>query len=77
MTSCLMPFCAQDFVCHYMRFMEQSRDLDQRLGTVLNQAFQDSENLDSTFKVCVFIKNNVFSKAPAAAHESSHPQSSI
>lgn len=46
--------------------MEQSRDFDQRLGTVLNQAFQDSKNLDSTFKVCVFIKN-MFSKAPAAA----------
>lgn len=56
MTFCLMLSCAQDFVCHYMRFMEQSRDFDQRLGTVLNQAFQDSKNLDSTFKVCVFIK---------------------
>lgn len=39
-----------------MRFMEQSRDFDQRLATVLNQAFQDSKNLDSTFKVCVFME---------------------
>lgn len=31
--------------------MEQSRDFDQRLGTVLNLAFQHSKNLDSTFKV--------------------------
>lgn len=58
-----------------MRFMEQSRDFDQRLATVLNQAFQDSKNLDSTFKVCVFMKNNMFSRAPAAArvHFFNHP----
>lgn len=31
--------------------MEQSKDFDQRLGTVLNLAFQHSKNLDSTFKV--------------------------
>lgn len=56
MIFCLLPSCVQDFVCHYMRFMEQSRDFDQRLATVLNQAFQDSKNLSSTFKVCIFMK---------------------
>nr|XP_043887070.1 dynein axonemal heavy chain 11 [Solea senegalensis] len=40
-----------DFVRHYTRFMEQNRDFDQRLGTVLNLAFQHSKNLKSTFKL--------------------------
>lgn len=48
-----MPSCVQDFVRHYRRFMEQNRDFDQRLGTVLNLAFQHSKNLKSTFKVCL------------------------
>lgn len=48
-----MPSCVQDFVCHYRRFMEQNKDFDQRLGTVLNLAFQHSKNLKSTFKVCI------------------------
>uniref|UniRef100_A0A8C4HI55 Dynein, axonemal, heavy polypeptide 9 like n=1 Tax=Dicentrarchus labrax TaxID=13489 RepID=A0A8C4HI55_DICLA len=47
----LMPSCVQDFVCHYNRFMEQNRDFDQRLGTILNLAFQHSKNLKSTFKL--------------------------
>lgn len=51
-----MLSCVQDFVCLYMHFMEQSRDFDQRLATVLNQAFQDSKNLNSTFKVCIFME---------------------
>ncbi|XP_029686282.1 dynein heavy chain 11, axonemal isoform X1 [Takifugu rubripes] len=46
-----LDYTNDDFERHYMRFMEQSRDFDQRLATVLNQAFQDSKNLDSTFKL--------------------------
>lgn len=42
--------------------MEQSKDFDQRLGTVLNLAFQHSKNLDSTFKVrYAFIKKKKYS----------------
>lgn len=65
-----MLSCVQDFVCHYMHFMEQGRDFDQRLATVLNQAFQDSKNLNSTFKVCIFMETTLLSKAkaPAAAY---------
>ncbi|CAF96140.1 unnamed protein product, partial [Tetraodon nigroviridis] len=51
-----LDYTNDDFVCHYMHFMEQSRDFDQRLATVLNQAFQDSKNLNSTFKLL-----NIFS----------------
>lgn len=58
-----MPFCVQDFVRHYLHFMEQSRDFDQRLATVLNQAFQDSKNLNSTFKVCIFMETICYKKA--------------
>uniref|UniRef100_A0AAQ5ZFV7 Dynein axonemal heavy chain 11 n=1 Tax=Amphiprion ocellaris TaxID=80972 RepID=A0AAQ5ZFV7_AMPOC len=32
----------------------QNKDFDQRLGTVLNLAFQHSKNLKSTFKVCYY-----------------------
>lgn len=46
-----MPTFLQDFVRHYRRFVEQNRDFDQRLGTVLNLAFQHSKNLKSAFKV--------------------------
>lgn len=42
---------SQDFVNHYRRFLEQNKDFDQRLGTVLNLAFQHSKNLKSAFKV--------------------------
>jgi len=35
----------------YNRFMEQNRDFDQRLGTVINLAFQHSPGLESAFKV--------------------------
>lgn len=48
---------------HYVRFMEQSRDFDQRLGTVLNQAFQDSKNLHSAFKVGAFTENSSYMKS--------------
>lgn len=48
-----MSSYVQDFVRHYRRFMEQNRDFDQRLGTVLNLAFQHSKNLKSNFKVCL------------------------
>lgn len=48
-----MPSRAQDFVSHYRRFVEQNKDFDQRLGTVLNLAFQHSKNLKSAFKVCL------------------------
>lgn len=48
---CLLPSCVQDFVRHHSHFMKQSQDFDQRLGTVLNLAFQHSQNLNSNFKV--------------------------
>lgn len=41
----------QDFVRHFKRFVEQNRDFDERLGTVLNLAFHHSQNLNSAFKV--------------------------
>lgn len=71
MIFCLMPSCVQDFVCHYMHFMEQSRDFDQRLATVLNQAFQDSKNLNSTFKVRIFMKTTCYKKAATVVFLSS------
>nr|XP_046213681.1 dynein axonemal heavy chain 11 [Oncorhynchus gorbuscha] len=40
-----------DFLVDYRRFMEQNRDFDQRLGTVLNLAFQHSKGLESAFKL--------------------------
>lgn len=39
----------------YQRLMDQYRDLDQRLGTVINLAFQHSPGLESAFKVTVFV----------------------
>ncbi|KAJ8253036.1 hypothetical protein GJAV_G00208410 [Gymnothorax javanicus] len=41
----------QDFLTDYSRFMEQNRDFDQRLGTVLTLAFQQSTSLESVFKL--------------------------
>ncbi|XP_042285828.1 dynein axonemal heavy chain 11 isoform X2 [Thunnus maccoyii] len=46
-----LDYTNDDFVRHHRRFMEQNRDFDQRLGTVLNLAFQHSKNLKSTFKL--------------------------
>ncbi|KAF0047081.1 hypothetical protein F2P81_000714 [Scophthalmus maximus] len=46
-----LDYTNDDFVRHYKRFMEQNSDFDQRLGTVLNLAFQHSKNLKSTFKL--------------------------
>ncbi|MGH0146062.1 UNVERIFIED_CONTAM: hypothetical protein FKN15_007605 [Acipenser sinensis] len=40
-----------DFLSDYTRFIEQNKDFDQRLGTVLNLAFQDSRGLESAFKL--------------------------
>uniref|UniRef100_A0A3B3UDD1 Dynein axonemal heavy chain 11 n=1 Tax=Poecilia latipinna TaxID=48699 RepID=A0A3B3UDD1_9TELE len=40
-----------DFVRHHRRFVEQNKDFDQRLGTVLNLAFHHSKNLNSVFKL--------------------------
>lgn len=36
---------------HFKSFVEQNRDFDQRLGTILNLAFHDLKNLNSAFKV--------------------------
>ncbi|XP_039545600.1 dynein heavy chain 11, axonemal [Pimephales promelas] len=41
----------KEFVRDYNRFMEQNRDFDQRLGTVINLAFQHSPGLESAFKL--------------------------
>ncbi|XP_069366837.1 dynein axonemal heavy chain 11 [Paralichthys olivaceus] len=46
-----LDYTSDDFVQHYRYFMEQNRDFDQRLGTVLNLAFHHSKNLKSTFKL--------------------------
>ncbi|TKS79999.1 Dynein heavy chain 11, axonemal [Collichthys lucidus] len=46
-----LDYTDDDFVRQYRRFMEQSRDFDHRLGTVLNLAFHHSKNLKSTFKL--------------------------
>ncbi|XP_071376580.1 dynein axonemal heavy chain 11 [Centroberyx affinis] len=46
-----LDYSNNDFVSDYRRFMEQNRDFDQRLGTVLNLAFQHSKSLKSTFKL--------------------------
>ncbi|XP_034468683.1 dynein heavy chain 11, axonemal isoform X3 [Hippoglossus hippoglossus] len=46
-----LDYTSDDFVRHYRYFMEQNRDFDQRLGTVLNLAFHHSKNLKSTFKL--------------------------
>uniref|UniRef100_W5MKY4 Dynein, axonemal, heavy polypeptide 9 like n=1 Tax=Lepisosteus oculatus TaxID=7918 RepID=W5MKY4_LEPOC len=40
-----------DFLSDYTRFIEQNKDFDQRLGTVLNLAFQHSRGLESAFKL--------------------------
>ncbi|XP_053294795.1 dynein axonemal heavy chain 11 [Pleuronectes platessa] len=46
-----LDYTSDDFVRHYRYFMQQNRDFDQRLGTVLNLAFHHSKNLKSTFKL--------------------------
>ncbi|XP_029930046.1 dynein heavy chain 11, axonemal [Myripristis murdjan] len=46
-----LDYTNDEFVGHYRRFMEQNRDFDERLGTVLNLAFQHSRSLKSTFKL--------------------------
>ncbi|KAM8851125.1 dynein beta chain, ciliary [Spinachia spinachia] len=46
-----LNYTEDDFVHHYRRFTRHNRDFDQRLGTVLNLAFQHSRNLKSTFKL--------------------------
>ncbi|XP_030637646.1 dynein heavy chain 11, axonemal [Chanos chanos] len=46
-----LDYTKEEFVCDYKRFMEQNRDFDQRLGTVLNLAFQHSPSLESAFKL--------------------------
>lgn len=49
--------------------MEQSKDFDQRLGTILNLAFQHSKNLDSTFKVSdTFLKKENIKKNKHSAY---------
>ncbi|KAM3866414.1 LOW QUALITY PROTEIN: dynein axonemal heavy chain 11 [Diretmus argenteus] len=46
-----LDYTKDDFVSDYRLFIEQNRDFDQRLGTVLNLAFQHSKSLKSTFKL--------------------------
>uniref|UniRef100_UPI00398F1A35 dynein axonemal heavy chain 11 n=1 Tax=Pristiophorus japonicus TaxID=55135 RepID=UPI00398F1A35 len=40
-----------DFLSDHSRYMEQIYDFDQRMGSVLNLAFQDSGSLESAFKL--------------------------
>ncbi|KAI2663319.1 Dynein axonemal heavy chain 11 [Labeo rohita] len=46
-----LDYNKKEFVCDYNRFMEQNRDFDQRLATVINLAFQHSQGLESAFKL--------------------------
>ncbi|KAM8838403.1 dynein axonemal heavy chain 11 [Synchiropus picturatus] len=46
-----LDYDSDGFVQCYKHFMEKIKDFDQRLGTVLNIAFQHSNNLQSTFKL--------------------------
>ncbi|KAI1899527.1 hypothetical protein AGOR_G00062710 [Albula goreensis] len=46
-----LDYTKKDFLSDYTRFMEQNKDFDQRLGTVLNLAFQHSRGLESAFKL--------------------------
>ncbi|XP_041937573.1 dynein heavy chain 11, axonemal [Alosa sapidissima] len=46
-----LDYTKEDFVRDHTRFMEQNQDFDQRLGTVLNLAFQHSQGLESAFKL--------------------------
>lgn len=42
------------FEVDYEQFKESIKDLDHRLAFTLSQAFEDSYNLDSVFKVSIF-----------------------
>ncbi|XP_072539060.1 dynein beta chain, ciliary-like [Salminus brasiliensis] len=46
-----LDYSKKEFVRDYDRFVEQNQDFDQRLGTVLNLAFQHSPSLESAFKL--------------------------
>ncbi|KAL0966379.1 hypothetical protein UPYG_G00294600 [Umbra pygmaea] len=46
-----LDYTKQDFLVDYRRFMEQNRDFDQRLGAILNLAFQHSKDLETVFKL--------------------------
>ncbi|XP_061150392.1 dynein axonemal heavy chain 11 [Syngnathus typhle] len=52
-----LDYTNDDFIHQYKCFMEQNKDFDQRLGTVLNLAFQHSRNLKSTFKMLKIFGN--------------------
>ncbi|KAG5833963.1 hypothetical protein ANANG_G00281520 [Anguilla anguilla] len=57
-----LDYTKQDFLSDYNRFVEQNRDFDQRLGTVLNLAFQHSRGLESAFKMqngCAVLGKNM------------------
>ncbi|KAG9277586.1 dynein heavy chain 11, axonemal-like [Astyanax mexicanus] len=46
-----LDYSKKEFVRDYNRIVEQNQDFDQRLGTVLNLAFQHSSSLESAFKL--------------------------
>ncbi|XP_061653101.1 dynein axonemal heavy chain 11 [Phyllopteryx taeniolatus] len=52
-----LDYTNDDFIHQHKCFMEQNKDFDQRLGTVLNLAFQHSRNLKSTFKLLKIFGN--------------------
>ncbi|XP_072771260.1 dynein beta chain, ciliary-like [Nerophis lumbriciformis] len=52
-----LDYSDQVFVHQHKRFMEQNRDFDQRLGTLLNLAFHNSNNLKSTMKLLQLFGN--------------------
>ncbi|XP_043931285.1 dynein axonemal heavy chain 11-like [Protopterus annectens] len=46
-----LDFSSMEFHSDYVRYIEQINDFDQRLGTILNLAFQQSRGLESAFKL--------------------------
>ncbi|XP_072570592.1 dynein axonemal heavy chain 11 isoform X2 [Paramormyrops kingsleyae] len=46
-----LDYTKKDFLSDYTRLMEQNKDFDQRMGTVLHLAFQHSRGLQSAFKL--------------------------
>uniref|UniRef100_H3ASB2 Dynein, axonemal, heavy polypeptide 9 like n=1 Tax=Latimeria chalumnae TaxID=7897 RepID=H3ASB2_LATCH len=50
-----LDYTCQEFLSDYTRYMEQIDDFDQRLGTLLNLALQQSRGLESAFKLLQII----------------------
>lgn len=51
----MLMFPMQEFLSDYKRYIQQINDFDNRLGTILNFAFQEPKGLESVFKVSIFV----------------------